>query len=96
VKLQGVSARVVKHVRMGLGLFLLLLIYDGALRKWVLPGAEQLLYIAKDALLLGLLVYIPESAPAKKRINGPAARALLCCAPGSCWSQAIRATLRWV
>lgn len=45
------------HIRWGLGLFLFLLIYDGALRKWVLPGAEQLLFIAKDALLLGVLVY---------------------------------------
>ena len=48
---------VAKPVRWGLGLFLILLIYDGALRKWVLPGAEQILFIAKDALLLGLLVY---------------------------------------
>lgn len=45
------------HIHWGLGLFLFLLIYDGALRKWVLPGAEQLLFIAKDALLLGVLVY---------------------------------------
>jgi hypothetical protein len=78
VKLQGVSARVVKHVRMGLGLFLLLLIYDGALRKWVLPGAEQLLYIAKDALLLGLLVYAFLNRPRQRNASmEPAARALL-------------------
>ena len=45
------------HIRWGLGLFLLLLIYDGALRKWVLPDAEQILFILKDALLFGLLAY---------------------------------------
>lgn len=45
------------YVRWGLGLFLLLLIYDGALRKWVLPDAQQVLFIAKDVLLLGLLAY---------------------------------------
>lgn len=45
------------YARWGLGLFLLLLIYDGALRKWVLPNAQQILFIAKDVLLLGVLVY---------------------------------------
>jgi len=68
---------IAKHVRLGLGLFLLLLIYDGALRKWVLPSAEQLLFIAKDALLLGMLVYALLNRP--RQINAsiqPAARAL--------------------
>lgn len=64
-------------VRWGLGLFLLLLLYDGALRKWVLPGAEQILLIAKDALLLGLLGYAmlhrPRHVPAAMQ---PAARGL--------------------
>ena len=46
------------RIRWGLGLFLLLLIYDGALRKWLVPGAEQILFIAKDALLLALLLYV--------------------------------------
>lgn len=60
--MQGLLSRVggsatAKNVRLGLGLFLLLLIYDGALRKWILPGVEQILFVAKDALLFGLLVY---------------------------------------
>ena len=38
-----------------LGLLLFLLIYDGAIRKWLLPGAEQLVFIAKDALLVSAL-----------------------------------------
>lgn len=37
--------------RWTLGLLLFLLIYDGSIRKWLLPGAEQLVFIAKDALL---------------------------------------------
>lgn len=65
------------HIRWGLGLFLLLLIYDGALRKWVLPSAEQILFVAKDALLLALLVYALLNRP--RRISAsvqPGARAL--------------------
>jgi len=45
------------NFRLGLGLFLLLLIYDGALRKWMFPGAEKIIFIAKDALLFGLIVF---------------------------------------
>jgi hypothetical protein len=62
---------------MGLALFLLLLIYDGALRKWVLPSAEQLLFIAKDALLFGLLVYAALNRARQRNASiPPAARAL--------------------
>ena len=38
-----------------LGVLLFLLIYDGAIRKWLLPGSEQLVFIAKDALLVSAL-----------------------------------------
>jgi hypothetical protein len=34
-----------------LGLTLVLLVYDGAIRKWLLPEAEQLAFILKDMLL---------------------------------------------
>lgn len=37
--------------------FLFLMTWDGGLRKWVLPGAEQLLFIAKDMLLFALIAY---------------------------------------
>jgi len=71
VNLPGLSSRaggsaVAKKISWGLGLFLLLLIYDGALRKWVLPDAEQILFIAKDAVLLGLLVYAMINRPRQK------------------------------
>lgn len=52
----GVSV-VAKNVRLGLALFLLLLIYDGALRKWVFLSFEQIIFIAKDALLFGMFIY---------------------------------------
>jgi hypothetical protein len=38
-----------------LGMLLALLIYDGAIRKWLLPDAEQVVFIAKDALLALML-----------------------------------------
>ncbi|WP_259192403.1 O-antigen ligase family protein [Salinibacter ruber] len=36
-----------------MGLFFLLVIVDGALRKWVLPSQEQLLFLLKDVVLWG-------------------------------------------
>ena len=48
---------IARTTRLWLLVFLFLLIYDGSLRKWILPGAEQLVFIAKDVLLLGLLIY---------------------------------------
>lgn len=71
------DSKVKKNILFGLGLFLMLLIYDGALRKWVLPGAEQLIFIAKDALVFGLLVYAMLNRP--RQINSsmhPVTRAL--------------------
>lgn len=58
---------VAKPVRWGLGLFLILLLYDGALRKWAFPGFEQVLFIAKDALLLGVIAYALLNRP--RQIN---------------------------
>jgi len=43
--------------RRALGAFLLLLLYDGAIRKWLLPGMEQIVFITKDALLLAALLH---------------------------------------
>lgn len=67
-----------KRVRLALYLFLFLLIYDGALRKWVLPGIEQLLFIAKDALLLGVFLHVMLNRPRQIRAAmQPAAATLL-------------------
>lgn len=52
------EARESRFVRRGLTIFLFLLLYDGALRKWGLPGSEQILFIIKDVTLFVLLVYV--------------------------------------
>jgi hypothetical protein len=43
--------------RLSLLLFILLVTFDGAMRKWLLPGSQNLIFIAKDALLLAALLY---------------------------------------
>jgi hypothetical protein len=39
--------------REGIKVALILAIFEGALRKWVFPGAQDLVYFAKDVFLLG-------------------------------------------
>jgi hypothetical protein len=39
--------------REGIKIALVLAIFEGALRKWVFPGAQDLVYFAKDVFLLG-------------------------------------------
>jgi hypothetical protein len=41
--------------RNGLFLFLALVVFDGAVRKWLLPESEQVVYILKDLVLLAML-----------------------------------------
>lgn len=45
-------------------LALVLLVFEGALRKWVLPGAQDLVYFAKDVLLLGAYIGFLQRRPA--------------------------------
>jgi hypothetical protein len=40
--------------RVALQLALVLIIFEGAIRKWIFPGAQDLIYFAKDVLLLGV------------------------------------------
>lgn len=42
--------------REGVRVALLLVIFEGAIRKWVFPGAQDLIYFAKDVFLLGAYV----------------------------------------
>lgn len=44
-------------MKFGITLFIALVVLDGAVRKWLLPQSEQLVYIAKDVLLLALLAW---------------------------------------
>lgn len=41
-----------------LAAFLLLATYDGALRKWGLPGAQAVVFVVKDAVLAAALAYL--------------------------------------
>lgn len=49
---------------------LILLVFEGAIRKWLLPGAQDLVYFAKDVLLLGAYVGFFRS---RRRLAIPAA-----------------------
>ncbi|MCS4149356.1 hypothetical protein [Salinibacter ruber] len=49
-----------------LGLFFLLVIVDGALRKWVVPSQEAIIFVLKDAVLWGgYLLYALKRDPLK-------------------------------
>ncbi|HEV7503814.1 MAG TPA: hypothetical protein VGS07_02780 [Thermoanaerobaculia bacterium] len=43
----------VRQWRLAIQAAMLLLVLEGAIRKWLLPGAQDLVYFAKDALFLG-------------------------------------------
>jgi hypothetical protein len=46
----------VKRWRLAIQVGMVLLIFEGAIRKWLLPGAQDLVYFAKDAFFLGAYV----------------------------------------
>lgn len=54
---------------------LVLVIFEGAIRKWLVPGAQDLFYFAKDVFLLGAYVGFFRS-PARRRYRPPAAPVL--------------------
>jgi hypothetical protein len=58
VVLAGGAAAIwaVQRWRLAVQLVMVLLIFEGAIRKWVFPGAQDLVYFAKDVLLLGVYV----------------------------------------
>jgi hypothetical protein len=58
IVLAGGAAAVwsVRRWRAAVQLAMVLVIFEGAIRKWLLPGAQDLVYFAKDVLLLGAYV----------------------------------------
>jgi hypothetical protein len=50
---------------------LVLLIFEGAIRKWLVPGAQDLVYFAKDVLLLGAYLGFLRDLP-RLRLRLPA------------------------
>lgn len=52
---------------------LVLIVVEGAIRKWVLPGQQQLVYLAKDFLVLGIYAGFLASGKPIRRVRPPAA-----------------------
>jgi hypothetical protein len=50
---------------------MVLLILEGAIRKWIAPGAQDLVYLAKDVLLLGIYAGFVRDRP-RLRLRQPA------------------------
>lgn len=62
----GTQPRVGRVIRTGLIIFFVLLIFDGALRKWVLPGVEAAIFLLKDVVLWGaFLAYSAKRDPVR-------------------------------
>jgi hypothetical protein len=55
---------------------MILLIFEGAIRKWLVPGAQDLVYFAKDVLLLGAYAGYFRDRPRLRRVRLPALPAL--------------------
>jgi hypothetical protein len=55
--------------RAGVQVALVLVVFEGAIRKWLLPGAQDLIYFAKDVVLLGVyLGYLREAPRLRHRV----------------------------
>lgn len=58
--------------RKGTQAAMVLLIFEGAIRKWVFPESQQLIYFAKDVLLLGCYAgYLRDQGARRYRISVP-------------------------
>ncbi|HEV2856129.1 MAG TPA: hypothetical protein VHC97_25295 [Thermoanaerobaculia bacterium] len=59
----------IRNWRRSVQLAMVLLIFEGAFRKWVFPGSQDLVYFAKDVLLLGAYAgYLRSSSRARWRL----------------------------
>ncbi len=65
-------------LRLGLLVFFLLVVLEGAIRKWLLPDQQQIVYIVKDVWLLFLVIAVAASGhPFTLGLRGYAAGFLL-------------------
>jgi hypothetical protein len=62
-----------RHWRQGAKAALVLLVAEGALRKWVFPGAQELVYFAKDVLLVGVYLGFLGQGAGRGRVPVPPA-----------------------
>src|SRR6185436_492757 len=77
IVLAGIASLVwsVRRWKEAVQVALVLLIFEGAIRKWLVPGAQDLIYFAKDVFLLGAYVGFFQS-PERRRYQPPAAPVL--------------------
>lgn len=71
VILAGLAALIwaFRRWRTGVQVALVLVVFEGAIRKWLLPGAQDLIYFAKDVVLLGVyLGYLREAPRLRDRV----------------------------
>jgi len=45
-----------RYIKWGIWAYLILLIFEGALRKWVMPGSADLLLVIRDPIVLGIYI----------------------------------------
>ena len=56
--------------RLAVQVVMVLLVMEGAIRKWVFPGAQDLVYLAKDVLLVGVYLGFMRD-PQRSRLRPP-------------------------
>ncbi len=78
----GAIAWAMARWRLAVQAALVLLVMEGAIRKWVLPGSQDLVYFAKDALLLGCYLGFLTS-PARHKVASLVPPALIFCLAAS-------------
>jgi hypothetical protein len=57
--------------RLGLQAAMVLLVFEGAVRKWLFPGSQDLVYFAKDVLLLGTYLGYVRDRPRLRNYRPP-------------------------
>lgn len=50
------NAKAVKKIKKGIWLYILLLIFEGSLRKWLLPGLSNALLVVRDPVAIWLMI----------------------------------------
>ena len=96
VVLAGCAAALwaVRRWRLAVQLAMVLLVFEGAIRKWLAPGAQDLVYFAKDVLLLGVYVgFFRELPRLRARLppaSRPSTRSWRSAPCWACWRSSIR------
>jgi hypothetical protein len=71
----GVAVWSVRRWRLAVQVGIVLLVFEGAIRKWLLPGSQDLVYFAKDVFFLGSYLGFLQARP-RLRLRYPQAPGL--------------------